>query len=131
MIKNAGKYGPGKYPVLFVILPANGRFYSPDALQPRIELFDVTADGCDDLCTCVTWGSGMVRTDLLVYDPLNEDLYVLDGYSYDYLIDHVEEGRIVIVKKGPHGYGDPVTKIYGTVKLENKQLVFSADPEQP
>ena len=81
MIKNAGKYGPGKYPVLFVILPANGRFYSPDALQPRIELFDVTADGCDDLCTCVTWGSGMVRTDLVVYDPLNEDLYVLDGYS--------------------------------------------------
>lgn len=73
----------------------------------------------------------MVRTDLVVYDPLNEDLYVLDGYSYDYLIDHVEEGRIVIVKKGPRDYGDPVAKIYGTVKLENRQLVFSADPEQP
>ena len=124
MIKNAGKYGPGKYPVLFVILPANGRFYSPDALQPRIELFDVTADGCDDLCTCVTWGSGMVRTDLLVYDPLNEDLYVLDGYSYDYLIDHVEEDRIVIVRDGPYGYNEPLVKTFGTVIIQESQLVF-------
>ena len=105
-------------------LPASVR--SPSS---RYELFDVTEDGCVDLCTCVTWGSGMVRTDLIVYDPVNDVSYVLDGYSFDYLIDHVEEERLVIVKEGPHGYGDPVTRTYGTVRLVENQLVFLADSE--
>ena len=111
-------------------IPVIGGMVFSDSVQPKFELFDVTGDGCADLFTCVTWGSGMVRTDLVVYDALEEALYVLDGYSYDYLIDHVEEDRIVIVKEGPHGYGDPITKTYGTVKLENRQLVFTADSEE-
>ena len=45
--------------------------YLPDD-SPAFSLFDVTGDGCVDLCTCVTWGSGMVRTDLVVYDPRGE-----------------------------------------------------------
>ena len=110
-------------------LPAGGRMPGPDPARTGAGFFDVTGDGCTDLCTCVTWGSGMVRTDLLVYDPLNEELYVLDGYNYDYRIERVEDGRIVIVKEGPHGYNDPVTKTYGTVKLENRQLIFEADSE--
>ena len=73
----------------------------------------------------------MVRIDLVVYDPRNDDLYVLYGYNYDYRIDHLEKGRIVIVKEGPHGYNDPITKIYGTVKLMNRQLIFIADSEDP
>lgn len=107
-------------------LPASGRF-----LPKRYELFDITGDGCTDFFTCVTWGSGMVRTDLVVYDPVNEELYVLDGYNYNYLIDQAEEDRIVIVKEGPHGYGDPITKTYGTVKLESGQLIFIPDSEEP
>lgn len=110
-------------------LPASGRMFDSGLARPWTRFFDVTGDGCTDLCTCVTWGSGMVRTDLLVYDPLNEELYVLDGYNYDYRIERVEDGRIVIVKEGPHGYNDPVTKTYGTVKLENRQLIFEADSE--
>ena len=35
-------------------------------------------------------GKRVVRTDLIVYDPVQEELYVLDGYNYDYLIDHAE-----------------------------------------
>ena len=97
----------------------------------KFELFDVTGDGCADLCTCVTWGSGMVRTDLVVYDPLEDALYVLDGYNYNYLIDHIEADRIVIVKEGPYGYNDPITKTYGTVRLENRELIFEPDAGNP
>ena len=112
-------------------LPASARLASPvpDWAGKLIRLFDVTGDGCVDLCTCVTWGSGMVRTDLVVYDPLSDETYILDGYNYDYLIDRVEEDRLVIVMEGPHGYNDPITKTYGTVKVEDGRLVFTADPE--
>lgn len=87
--------------------------------------------GCADLCTCVTWGSGMVRTALIVYDPVSKELYILDGYNYNYLIDRIEEDRIVIVMEGPHGYNDPLTKTYGTVRVEDGKLVFIPDPEEP
>lgn len=94
------------------------------------ELFDVTGDGCADLCTCVTWDSGMVRTDLLVYDPVEKVLYVLNGYHYDYLIDHIEEDRIVIAQEGPFGGDDPILKTFGTVKTEEGKLVFVPDAEE-
>ena len=112
-------------------LPASARMFFPDATQPDISLYDLTGDGYPDLFTNVTWGSGMVRTDLVVYDPVNEALYVLDGYDYDYIIEYAEEDRIVIGKKGPNGYGDPVTVTYGTVKLENEELFFIPDAEEP
>lgn len=106
-------------------LPANGR-----VLSGLYEPSDITGDGCMDLFTCVTWGSGTVRTVLAVYDPVHEYLYVLDGYNYDYLIDHAEEERIVIVKQGPNGYDDPVTRTYGSVKLENRQLIFVSGAQE-
>jgi hypothetical protein len=53
-------------------------FY-PDPVKPEYELFDVTGDGCADLCGCVTWGRGMVRTDLVVYDPLEKNCMSLTG----------------------------------------------------
>ena len=112
-------------------LPASARMFFPDPTRPDVDLFDITGDGSPDLFTNVTWGSGMVRTDLLAYDPLNDELYVLDGYDYDYLISYAEEDRIVIVKKGPHGYGDPVTETYGTVKLEDGHMAFIPDSEAP
>lgn len=111
-------------------LPASARMPYPNPVQPEFELFDVTGDGCADLCMCVTWGSGMVRTDLVVYDPLVKILYVLDGYNYNYLIDHVEEDRIVIVMEGPYGYNEPLTKTFGTVKTEDGRLVFVPDIQQ-
>ena len=112
-------------------LPASARMFFPDPTRPDIDLYDVTGDGYPELFTNVTWGSGMVRTDLVVYDPVSEALYVLDGYNYDYIIEYVEDNRIVIREEGPYGYGDPVTKTYGTVKLENGNLVFIPDTEEP
>ena len=102
--------------------------YMPDG-SPSFCLFDVTGDGCVDLCTTRMFGSGMVRIQMVVYDPLARERYILDGYNYDYLIDRVEEDRLVIVMEGPHGYNDPITKTYGTVKVEDGRLVFTADPE--
>ena len=112
-------------------LPPSARMSFAGPAQTDIALYDITGDGSPDLFTNDTWGSGMVRTDLIVYDPVEENLYVLDGYNDDYLIDTVEKGRIVIVEEGPHGYGDPVTKTYGTVILENGKLVFIPDAEEP
>lgn len=110
-------------------IPPSGRMLFHDPMRPDFELFDVTGDGCPDLCRCVTWGSGMVRTDLVVYDPVEKKLYVLDGYNYNYLIDHVEEDRIVIVMEGPYGYNEPLVKTFGTVKTEDGRLVFVPDSE--
>ena len=112
-------------------LPSSVRMSSAGPDQPDLALYDLTGDGTPDLFTNETWGSGMVRTDLIVYDPVKENLYVLDGYNYDYLIDQVMKDRIVIVKEGPNGYGDPVTKTYGTVKPENGKIVFIPDSEEP
>ena len=112
-----------------MLLPASAGMSYPDPARPEFELFDVTGDGSADLCKCITWGSGMVRTDLVVYDPVEKKLYVLDGYNYNYLIDHVEEDRIVIVKDGPYGYNEPLVKTFGTVKTEDCRLVFVPDSE--
>ena len=60
-------------------LPASARMFYPDPVKPEYELFGVTGDGCADLCGCVTWGSGMVRTDLGVYDPLEKNCMSLTG----------------------------------------------------
>ena len=46
--------------------------YSPDA-KPMYCLFDVTGDGCVDVCTHQMWGSGMVRTHTIIFDPLNHE----------------------------------------------------------
>ena len=112
-------------------IPASGRMDFPDPDRPEIDLYDLTGDGCPDLFTNVTWGSGMVRTDLVAYDPVSDALYVLDGYDYDYVIEYAEDDRIVIRKEGPNGYGDSVTKTYGTVKLENGNLIFVPDSKEP
>ena len=103
--------------------------YSLDRDHPAFRMVDVTGDGCTDLCTCMMTGSGMVRVILIVYDPLQREKYVLDGYNYSYAISDVTDGRLVVTEKGPYGYGDPLTETTGTVKLEDGKLVFCADSE--
>lgn len=100
--------------------------HGPDD-RPAYWLVDVTGDGCVDLCTCKMYGSGMVRTHTIVFDPLNHERYLLDGYNYDYVIDGVTDGRLVVVKRGHNGYGDPITETCGTAVLEDGQLIFVPD----
>ena len=90
-------------------------------------MFDVTGDGIEDECYNNTWGSGMVRTQLIVFDGAIDESYVLDGYNYNYIIDGVEDSRLVIIEIGPYGYGDPLVKTRGTVVFQNDGLVFVAD----
>ena len=54
---------------------------------------------------------------------------ILDGYDYSYLIDRVEEDRIVIAMKGPYGSDKPILTTFGTVKIEDSRLVFIPNPE--
>lgn len=98
----------------------------PDG-RPTFYLLDMTGDGCADLCTCKVFGSGMVRTHTVVFDPLHHERYLLDGYNYDYVIDGVAEGRLIVVKRGPNGYGEPITETFGTAVLEDGQLAFVPD----
>ena len=72
-----------------------------------------------------------VRTDLVVYDPVAKHLYFLDGYNYSFLIDRVEEDRIVIAMKGPYGSKAPILTTYGTVRTEDGRIVFVPDSEEP
>ena len=93
-------------------------------------LFDVTGDGNDDECYCNMYGSGMVRVQCIVKDTTNDKKYVLDGYDYSYDIEGVEDGQLVVIENGPYGYGDPLTKTKGTVRIINDRLVFVADVDE-
>ena len=88
---------------------------------------DITGDGVEDRCISITTGSGMVRTDCLVYDTQDHTGYVLDGYNYDYKVSGVENGRLIVVETGPNGYGDPTARVTGTVEIADGVLVFVPD----
>ena len=90
-------------------------------------MFDVTGDGVEDKVYGSMYGSGMVRTQLHVVDVATGELYILDGYNYDYYPEGVEDGRLIIIESGPNGYGDPIKKTQGTVVLQNGRLIFVAD----
>lgn len=99
--------------------------------SPNFIFFDVTGDGCVDLCTGRVFGSGMTRVEAVVFDPLAHERYILDGYNYFYFIQGVSDGRLAVIECGPYGYGDPLTDTWGTVAFENGRLVFVPDEEQP
>ena len=90
-------------------------------------LADVTGDGVDERCTSIIFGSGMVRTITLVYDMHNHYGYSLSGYNYDYSAVGVENGRLIVQESGPNGYGDPTTRVTGTVKINDGELIFVPD----
>ena len=132
--ENLAGYGLSQEDILvdyFGFLPEERGFRLSDSQEnrPLWLWFDITGDGCVDLCAGRMFGSGMVRTQMAVYDPLSRKQYVLDGYNYDFIIDSISEGRLIVVKSGPNGYGDPVAEVRGTVILENGMLVFVGDPE--
>jgi len=98
--------------------------------KPAFHLFDVTGDGCVDLVTGRMFGSGMVRHEVVVMDPLSHEIYILDGYDYDYGVTDVTADRLTVEKSGPNGYNKPITKTLGTIKLEDGLLVFVPDEKQ-
>ena len=129
--KNLAEYGLNPQGILLEkikFLPDDNAIRYPFSWEERpfYLWFDVTGDGCVDLCTERLFGSGMVRIQLSVYDPLNQKTYILDGYDHYFLLDSITDGRIIINKKGPYGYGEPITDTRGTVILDNNRLLFVA-----
>ena len=115
-VRKMGRAISEKRPHSAMIVPPDGN---------EADLFDITGDGYPELFTTLTWGSGKVRTDLAVYDPAEEALYILDGYDHDYSVEYVDETRIVIGREEPGG------KKYGTVRVENGKLVFVPGAGEP
>ena len=74
-------------------------------VEDSIFISDVTGDGVEDLCTFVAFGSGMPRSDIVLFDVENDKFYTLDSlefrgaYGYDYAILSVEEYGVVILEK--------------------------------
>ena len=107
--------------------PGEDALRFPKKDRPFYLWYDITGDGCMDLFLERMVGSGMVRVDVRVYDPLTGDSWNLDGYNYYYLLSGVFDGKVRLIKEGPYGYGDPIRDTYGTVILDNGRLVFIAD----
>ena len=95
--------------------------------NPNYYLADITGDGVEERCNSFIWGSGMVRTVTAVYDMQNHKGYCLNGYNYDYRIAGVDNGRLIVEETGPNGYGDPTTRVTGTVGIVDGQLTFVPD----
>ena len=82
--------------------------------------YDVTGDGCEDLVRCLSYGSGMPRVSISVYDPADHKGYILDSYNFSYRIESCDEDELVVIKYEPRKN----IEITGTVIVENDELVF-------
>lgn len=82
-------------------------------------LFDVTGDGTEDLVTSFTFGSGIVRNTIVVYDAINKQFYSFYAQYDSYSFCGIEDGRILAEETV---YPDKKTK--GTVEISDGWLVF-------
>ena len=61
---------------------------------------DLNGDGVSELCTCTSWGSGMVDDRIIVYDFINEQSYTLaDRGNRDYHLSK-ENGTLIVTVTG-------------------------------
>ena len=60
---------------------------------------DLTDDGLPELCSTLSFGSGIVDDRVIIYDYANGTSYSLeDRMAYDYSLS-LEEGRLVVTKR--------------------------------
>ena len=85
-------------------------------------LFDATGDGTDDLVTSFTFGSGIVRNTIVVYDAVNKQFYSFYTQYDSYAFIGIEDGHMLAEETV---YPDKKTK--GTVEISDGHLVFVAD----
>ena len=82
----------------------------------RYTVADVNEDGHDDLCTSLTYGSGIVRTSVIVYDAYNKEFYKTDDlYDYHCIVGVDDDGRLIVNEDRERN---------GTVVIEDGVLVF-------
>lgn len=89
-------------------------------------LCDITGDGYEELCTTVLVGSGMVHSDLIVYDPYMHTGYRLSEYLYSYEIECIDDNSIVVkkIESYPKSNDSKPEEISGTLVFENDEIVF-------
>ena len=89
-------------------------------IDEDLKKYDVTGDGCEDLVRCLSYGSGMPRVSISIYDPVGHKGYILDSYNFSYRIESCDEDELVVIKYEPRENSE----IPGTVIIENDELVF-------
>ena len=85
-------------------------------------LLDFTGDGHDDLITGFTYGSGLVRDTIVVYDATNKVFYQFNNQFDSYHLQSIEDGKMIVEETVY-----PDKKTMGTVMIEDGYLVFVAD----
>lgn len=85
-------------------------------------LLDFTGDGHDDLVTSFTFGSGIVRDTIVVYDVINKNFITFYAQMDSYSLIEITDGKLIVQETVY-----PDTKTMGTVIIEDGYLVFVAD----
>ena len=101
--------------------PAGGIPVTSD-FDDQYKLLDVTGDGKDDIVTSFTYGSGLVRDTIVVYDATNKVFYQFNNQFDSYHLQSIEDGKMIVEETVY-----PDKKTMGTVVIEDGYLVFVAD----
>lgn len=65
---------------------------------------DLTGDGLPELCTTLSWGSGMIDTRVLVYNYEEGTCYTMESRgTYDYALRYNDEDGLLYVDVTPYG----------------------------
>ena len=89
--------------------------------------YDFTGDGYDDLFRCCTYGSGIVRNTIVVYDPIEQRGYFLNS-EYDdkiccFYVEECNDDEFIVSKVDMYDN----SSVLGTIKVENDELVFAEE----
>jgi len=91
----------------------------PSAQQTETKfVVDMNGDGSEEVCTSVSYGSDLTRSNIVVYDVYNNTYYTLGDEFSDYRINRVSSDCLVVTEN---------YNTNGRVVLEKGQLVFVAD----
>ncbi len=91
----------------------------PSAQQTETKfIVDMNGDGSEEVCTSVSYGSDLTRSNIVVYDVYNNTYYTLGDEFSDYRINRVSSDCLVVTEN---------YNTNGRVVLEKGQLVFVAD----
>jgi len=85
-------------------------------------IYDFTGDGFDDIITCFTYGSGLVRDVIVVYDVAGQVFYTLGDEKASYRIKAFDDGLLTAEE-----YIYPDKYSVGKVYFSGNELSFGMD----
>ena len=89
---------------------------------------DLNGDGRPELCSSLSWGSGIVDERIAVFDYVNGALYELaDRGNYDYLLRE-QDGELIVEK---YRYSNPEDQFVETGRLSLWNGVLAYVPDDP